>query len=278
MKKTAGLILFAAAALMLAGCTDSTSEQDDSAPAVSSTVMQNTGLTTTPTTVTPATLPKGEDSTTEAKPTGTADATGTTTAATDTTTTESTTTTTVRFPAESDEYGESDEPHPLNFTYMFTTEGIGLRMEGGNYQTLHYPMSKDTAGYLAEHYIIQDCNFDGCYDLLLPVQLTASNTTYALYLWDEDKLQFGETPLELVNPRFNAENATVHSRVKGSEVVYTYEIYEWAGTTLQRMAQHIVNTQTHTVTSFLYDDGKIAQHDVKTYADDAKLQAFINGL
>ncbi len=278
MKKTAGLFLSAAAALILCGCTDVTSQNDDSTAALSSTAMKNTGLSTTVTTACLVTFDSSADTTDHAEQ-GTADITGTATLPTDTTTTQSTTTTTtVRFPAESDAYGRSDEPHPLNFTYMFTAEGIGLRIEGGNYQTLRYPMSKDTAAYLAEHYIIQDCNFDGCYDLLLPIQIMGDSTTYALYLWDADRKQYNEHPLELINPRFCAEDHTVHSRVKGSEVVYTYEIYQWAGTTLQRMAQHIVNTQTHTVTTFLYADGKITQHDVQTYADAAKLQAFINGL
>lgn len=275
MKKTIGLILFAAFALILPGCTDTTSQNIGSDTEPTTAADENTGTSTTSTAVTPATSDSNGERTTNVDAT---DITSTTADLTDTTTRITTMTTTARFPAESDDYGNSDEPHPLNFTYMFTTEGIGLRIEGGNYQTLHYPMSKETAAYLAEHYIIQDCNFDGYYDLLLPVKTKGDNTTYALYLWEKDTQRYRETAVELINPRFSAEDATVHSRVKGSAWVTTYEMYQWVGQDVQRMAQYIVNTQTRTVTSFLYTDGAITQQDTQTYDDDAKLQAFLNGL
>lgn len=275
MKKAIGMNLLAAFALILAGCTDTTSQNIENSNEQPVNTIESTGLSTTNTVLYPVTTEPVEERTTDANTTNITD---TTANLTDTVTQSTVMTTTARFPAESDAYGNSDEPHPLNFTYMFTTEGIGLRIEGGNYQTLHYPMSRDTAAYLAEHYIIQDCNFDGDYDLLLPVQMVGDNTTYALYLWEKDTLRYRETPVELVNPRFQAEDATVHSRVKGSEWIATYEIYQWVGQDVQRMAQHIVNIQTRTVTSFLYTDGKITQHDTKTYDDSAKLQAFLNGL
>lgn len=277
MKKTTRLILFAALALILAGCTNTVFQNTDSDTGQTTAVL-NTDISSSNTTVAPVTSDSDMLHTTTADPTSEPNGTDATTDRTDTITQITTVTTTARFPAESDDYGNSGDPHPLNFTYVFTVEGIGLRIEGGNYQTLRCPMSKETASYLAEHYIIQDCNFDGYYDLLLPVQIIGDNTAYALYLWDQSTLRFHETAVELINPRFSAEDATVHSRVKGSEWIETYEVYQWVDQDVQRMAQHIVNTQTRTVTSFLYSDGKITQRDAKTYDDDAKLQAFLNGL
>lgn len=274
MKKTTGLRLFVAFALILAGCTDTTPQNTDS-DKEETTAAGSTNISTTSTAV--PVLTSDSDGT-HTHNVNAEKITNTTTTLTSTTTQTTTMTTTARFPAESADYGNSDEPHPLNFTYMFTTEGIGLRIEGGNYQTLHYSMSKETAAYLAEHYIIQDCNFDGCYDLLLPVQIIGDNTTYVLYLWEKDTLRYCETPVELINPRFQAEDATVHSRVKGSESISTYEIYQWVGQDVQRLAQHIVNAQTRTVTSTLYDNGTITQHDTTTYSDNATLQAFLDGL
>lgn len=274
MKKTIGLRLFVAFALFLVGCTDTTSQNTDSIKEESTTAKSTDTSTTS--TVAPSLTSAPDEATTH--DVNAEKMTDTTTSRTSTTIQTTTITTTARFPAESDDYGNSDEPHPLNFTYMFTTEGIGLRIEGGNYQTLHYSMSKETATYLAEHYIIQDCNFDGFYDLLLPVQIIGDNTTYALYLWEKDTLRYCETPVELINPRFQAEDATVHNCVKGSESISTYEIYQWAGADVQRLAQHIVNAQTYTVTSTLYDNGTISQHDTTIYSDNATLQAFLNGL
>lgn len=274
MKKTIGLSLFVAFALILVECTDTTPQSTDSSREETTTA-ESTDTSTTSTAAPSLTSDSDETHTYDMNA---EKITNTTTSLTSTTTQTTTMTTTARFPAESDDYGNSDEPHPLNFTYVFTTEGIGLRVEGGNYQTLHYSMSKETAAYLAEHYIIQDCNFDECYDLLLPVQIIGDNTTYLLYLWEKDTLRYCETPVELFNPRFQAEDATVHSRVKGSESISTYEIYQWVGQDVQRLAQYIVNAQTRTVTSTLYDNGTISQHDTTIYSDDATLQAFLNGL
>ncbi len=270
MKKTIACVLCTAMLWLTVGC-DVTPLTDSGNITPESTA--DTTATDLTTTTTASVLTDGTTATTSTvAPQSTAETT-------EITTTETTTmTTTARFPAESSDYGRSDEPHPLNFTYMFTTEGIGLRIEGGNYQTLHYALSKETAAYLAENYIIQDCNFDGNYDLLLPVKQVGESQTYALFLWDAKNQRYTDSPIELINPRFRAENHTVHSRVKGSEVVYTYEIYQWADNTLQRVAQHIVNLQANTVTSTLYTDGSITQHDVQTYDDAAKLQAFLNGL
>ncbi len=271
MKKTMVQLTAAAFCLFLAGCSITPHETGSTPDTSTTVVIQNTAPATSATTT----------STTLSQTAATVFSTTTTTTVTQDTTTYTYTTTTViteRFPAESTDYGRSDEPHPLNFTYVFTTEGIGLRIEGGNYQTLHYALSAETASYLSEHYMIRDCNFDGSYDLLLPVKDTAENKTFALFLWDTGLQQYRQTPIELVNPHFRAAEQTVHSRVKGSTVAFTYEIYHWEGSSLQRVAQYIVNTQQLTVTANLYENGSITQHQVDTYDDHAALYAFVDSL
>lgn len=272
MKKTLGQLTAAALCLFLGGCSITPHQPNSTPDSTGEAVLQNTEATASATTASATT-----SSTTSASSSQTTAATTTqeTTTSVQTTTT---VTTTERFPAESTDYGRSDEPHPLNFTYVFTTEGIGLRIEGGNYQTLHYALSAETASYLAEHYIIRDCNYDGCYDLLLPVKDAAENKTFALFLWDTGTQQYRQTPIELVNPYFRASEKTVHSRVKGNAVVFTYEIYRWEGSSLQRVAQYIVNTQQLTVTANLYENGSITQHKVDTYETDSALYAFVDGL
>lgn len=222
------------------------------------------------------------DSAASTTTTATADSTAASTLLTTETTTASETTvavtTTARFPAEGGDYGDFDTPHPMNFTYYFTVEGVSLRLDGGNYQNLDYPLSAETAAALSDTYIIQDCSFDGAYDLLLPVAQSADGTTYALFVWDTASQRYCTDGIELMNPVFRADVQEIHSSLWGSTTEYSHEIYRWNGSALQLSAQYIMHLERLTLTTLLYDNGLLSSHSVDSYPDAASLEAFMNAL
>lgn len=187
-------------------------------------------------------------------------------------------TTTARFPAEDGDYGEFDTPHPMNFMYYFTVEGVSLRLDGGNYQNLDYPLSAETAAALSDTYIIQDCNFDSAYDLLLPVVQSNDGTTFVLFVWDAATQHYCEDGIELRNPVFHADAQEIHSSFWGSTTEYSHEIYRWNGNTLQLAVQYIMNLDRLTLTTLHYENGMLSHHTIESYPDAASLEALMNML
>lgn len=98
-----------------------------------------------------------------------------------------------------EEHGE--DPAPLYFNYRFSEDAVSMRLAGGNYQSVSYDFSKTVAHAAGRDiYTLADFNFDGEYDLCVPVDWDGDNVYHAVFLWDNETSRFSETPLSFINP------------------------------------------------------------------------------
>ncbi len=191
----------------------------------------------------------------------------------------STTTTlisTERFPANP-QYGEHEwDPHPMHFSYRFHTDGINLRLAGGSYQTLHYSLTEAQTAALNDTYIIQDCNFDGNYDLLLPLSGEGQNALFALFLWDPDTLHYLDRGIEITAPVFDANRKEVRCALGSSTNEISFQIFLWQQQQLLPSVQYLANQERLTITVIRYELGTLKSTEVLRYATESDWNAAIN--
>lgn len=111
---------------------------------------------------------------------------------------------------------QAEHPAPLNFTFRFTQTAIGVRLAGGLYQTLPCDLTKLKTDLPDLLYTLEDLNFDGNADLLMPIDNSTANIKYAVYLWDPAANYFIKTPLEIVNPVAHPDTNEITSLTRES--------------------------------------------------------------
>ena len=257
------------ALLLCCACTD----KDHSTSIQSSTA---------DTTTAPVTIPAITDTTTtttQSQPADTEPQNPVTTTAAEHTLPISTTTTyvsTERFPVNP-QYGEHEwDPHPLHFFYRFHTDGINLRLAGGSYQTLHYPLTEAQTTALKDTYIIQDCNFDGHYDLLLPLSNEEQNRLFAIFLWDPDTMRYLDHCIEITSPVFDAARSEVRCSLGSGTNEISFQIFLWHQQQLLPAVQFLANREHLTITIIRYELGTLLNTEVLRYPTESDWNAAIN--
>jgi hypothetical protein len=213
--------------------------------------------TTTTTTVTELTTTTGETTSATESTTGTADSTEATTSTTAATAPpvaeapdslfavvlpESVKPAETSEPDESSETKEPDESsdsepavptekaYPFNFNYVFTEEAVGLRLDGGTYQTISFDFSQIIRKDGTLDYRLYDCNFDGDPDLLIPLKKDDNKQICAMFIWNNSTKKFYETAITAENPTFSAEKkqyTTIGTLSSKQSVMVTG--YQWSG-------------------------------------------------
>lgn len=232
--------IFLSGMLLLAGCSNKTKEQ--SSAVVTDTTEAMTEFTSDkpapPEITTAATLAAeaettGTETTTTAAVTeGTAEGDPVSTAA-PLITTLAPVTTQMMGGQGGQENGEN--PHPLHFNYFFSPEYVGLRLAGGNYQSISGDFAEAVEHNADMTYTLDDINFDGTPDLFVAIHgFDTPNVQYAVYLWNPDQKKFAETPLLYLNPVCHADTKEFYTLEQkkndtdGEETLCVMDVYTWA--------------------------------------------------
>ncbi len=90
----------------------------------------------------------------------------------------------------------ANTPKPEFFSYRFQPDSFSVRLAGGTYQTVSYPISEPLLQTIDQDYFLQDYDNDGDYDLYLPAVYDDQNIAkYVVFLWDSVDESFSTEPL-----------------------------------------------------------------------------------
>lgn len=118
-----------------------------------------------------------------------------------------------------------------------TVEGglkIGIRENDKTVQTINYRYPEDYEAYSdmrETKYTLQDANFDGHKDLLIPLGLFGNQqlSRYDCYVWDNAKAKFIHSPsfIEIANPTICIKQKCIFSSERSSAAEYVYHRWEY---------------------------------------------------
>lgn len=129
--------------------------------------------------------------------------------------------------AKGGEGGEehAEEPHPDYFTYRFAADNVSMRLAGGNYQTLFYDFSEAVGRDAETAYGLEDFDFDGYPDLVVPTRFD-DGETWTVFFWAAGQLKFSETPTVLENPVRDESSQTIRTLRRESDGKIMLEMWK----------------------------------------------------
>lgn len=179
-------------------------------------------------------------------------------------------------PEDAEENGES--PYPTYFNYMFGEDTIGVRLSGGNYQSLHIDLTGAANQNLDFLYRLEDCNFDGHPDLVVPTQFGTSNVSYAIFIWDPDEKLFIDKPLMMLNPTVHPERKTIVSSYEESSSVMTLEVYNWVNEQLTLQTKYTADFAANTLTTVQMNSDSSLEPETENFATKDALESAFQSL
>lgn len=267
MRKYPLLLTFALTALVLGGCRDASDDaaNENTTPTTFSTTETDTSATTS--NDTEATLPLVSTDEIKTEP-------STTIAGADESDTESTTFS--QKPSDAEEHGE--DPYPTYFTYQFGEDTIGVRLSGGNYQVLHIDLTDASDRNLDFLYRLEDCNFDGHPDFIVPTHFGSTNVSYAVFIWNQDEILFNDKPIMMLNPTVHPEKKSIVSTYEESASVQSTEVYTWANGELMLQTKYTADFAACTLTTTQMDGENALSPETQNYATKDALEAAFQAL
>ncbi|MCR5306127.1 MAG: hypothetical protein K6E36_06475 [Oscillospiraceae bacterium] len=183
--------------------------------------------------------------------------------------------------AQGGEGGEdhASDPDPEFFTYRFFPDSVSMRLAGGNYQTVFYDFEAALEHDVNSLYHLADYNFDSKPDLVVPVEFSKKNITYAVFLWNPDTLHFQTEPLLLCNPQTDAATQTVSSLTYESEArpETVLRFFRWENSSLSEVRALIADFSALTLTDVPADGSEsIVQFESEDALRTALQQQFLS--
>ncbi len=166
-----------------------------------------------------------------------------------------------------------DTPYPTYFNYRFSPDGITVRLSGGNYQSLHLDLSEAIDHNLDFLYRLEDFNFDGNPDLVVPVQFGTSNVLYGVLIWNPDTAQFHRQPIHIFNPNVHPAEKKICARISESPAIQSLEIYTWNQDQLELRTKYSADYEACTLTTIALNPESEIAPEIQTFSSADELES-----
>ena len=166
----------------------------------------------------------------------------------------------------------AEDIDPLYFNYLFGEDEAALRLAGGTYQVIGFDFSEALDHEVDSLYYLQDADFDGDYDLCVPVHFANSNVEHAIFRWNAETQHYDEQPVLIINPVFHTEKKQITSLQHVSATKSDMIRYEWADGALKTTETATADFVMLTFVQRGADDNKT----VLKFETEAELEKAVN--
>ena len=162
----------------------------------------------------------------------------------------------------------AEAPLPEYFVYRFFADGLSARLAGGNYQSLSVDLSGVSPEEAETGYYLTDSDFDGDFDLSVPVAYSDTHKAFAVFLWDDAAAHFAETPVILSDPKyFPAQTCLTTLEQTETEATVTEASWKNGALSPQLTAKADFAALTLTVTRTQTDGSTVSEETQLSDAD-----------